>query len=498
MVNENERLPTGITGLDAILCGGLLPKRSYLVRGRAGTGKTTLGLHFLTATETNTEKSLFISFGESVHQIKRSAASIGIDVASIEFLDLSPTSEFFSKLKSYDIFSADAVEREPITRTITETLNQYQPGRVFVDSMTQLHYLAKDPYDFRRYISSFLRYLMERDITILFASEETDVVSDDDLLFISDGIIQLRLEASYRTVQIMKFRGSGFIQDRHTMRLTENGMVVFPKLIVSPTCQQEFEVQTISSGLSDLDEMLKGGLERGTVTLFSGPTGIGKTTLGLQFMKEAARRGERSVVYTFEEGEMMIKERCHALNIPIQDMLDTGMLSIVQIEPLNLTADEFAHMIRREVEDEDTRIVMIDSISGYKLSVLQGKDLIKQLHIQTQYLRTMGVTVILVNEIHRLADSFRATELEVSYLMDTIIYFRYVEYKGGLRRAIGVLKKRVSDFEKSMRELEFTEYGIRISKPLIGLHGMLSGNPKWSEPVDKSYQSEKEEETGKA
>lgn len=484
MVAEVERLTTGISGLDVILCGGLLPKRSYLVRGRAGTGKTTLGLHFLTASDTDMDKNLFISFGEAIHQIKASAQSIGIETERIEFLDLSPTSEFFSELKSYDIFSAVEVEREPITEKITEKLDSLQPTRVFVDSMTQLHYLAKDPYDFRRYISSFLRYLMERDITILFTSEETDVVSDDDLQFISDGIIQLRLELIRRTVRIVKFRGSDFIGDTHTMRLTETGMTVFPKLIEPESPADDFEVKPVSSGLSELDEMLKGGLERGTVSLFSGPTGVGKTTLGLQFMKEAAGRGERSVVYTFEEDEMTIKERCHGINIPIQDMLESGMLSIVQIEPLRLTSDEFAHMVRREVEEQDTRIIMIDSISGYKLS-MQGDDLIKQLHVQTKYLRMMGVTVILANETHRLADPLRATELDVSYLMDTIIYFRYIEHKGSLRRAIGVLKKRVSDFEKSMREMEFTEYGIRISKPLTGLRGLLSGDPKWAEIKEK-------------
>jgi len=477
-VDDLKRILTGVTGLDVILCDGLIEKRAYLVRGIAGTGKTTLGLHYLTAENASDRTNLFITFGESAEQIKKNAATINMDVDAIHFLDLSPSSDFFGNLESYDIFSSSEVEREPITKAITEKLDELQPGRVFIDAMTQLHYLSNDTYDFRRYILSFLRYLMDRNISIVFTSEESNTLADDELQFIADGVIHLRHELERRSIRVVKSRGSDFIGGYHTMRLTASGMVVYPRLIEPEEPDRDFSVKPLASGIAELDEMLHGGLERGTVSLITGPTGIGKTTLGLQFMKEAAGRGERSVIYAFEEDEMIIKKRCEGINIPVQEMLDNDMLHIVQIEPLQFTPDEFAHVIRHEIEDHDTRIVMIDSISGYRLS-MQGDDLIKHLHIQTKYLRMKGVTVILINEVHQLADPIRATGIEVSYLMDSIIYMRYIELKGSLRRAVGVLKKRVSDFEKSMREFEFTQYGIRVSKPLTDLHGLLTGNPTW-------------------
>lgn len=490
MVEDAKRLLTGVIGLDVILCDGLIENRAYLVRGQAGTGKTTLGLHFLTAGDTTDNKSLFITFGESIEQIKKNAEAINIDVNGVEFLDLSPSSTFFSELETYDIFSSSEVEREPITRRITEKLDELQPKRVFIDAMTQLHYLSPDNYDFRRYILSFLRYLMEHDITILFTSEENATVPDDDLQFIADGVIYLEQELWRRAVRIMKFRGSSFIGDFHTMRLTEDGMIVYPRLIEPEDHERSFDTKPMASGIAELDEMLKGGLERGTVTLITGPTGVGKTTFGLQFMKEAAGRGERSVIYTFEEDELTIKKRCHGINIPIQEMIDNEMLSIVQIEPLQLTPDEFAHMVRHEIEDENTQIVMVDSISGYRLS-MQGDDLIKHLHIQTKYLRAKSATVILVNESHRLADPIQATELDVSYLMDSIIFLRYIEANGALHRAIGVLKKRISDFEKTMREFEFSEYGIRVSKPLKLLRGLLTGMPYWADDAKDKAKDDK-------
>jgi len=493
-VPEQTRISTGIVGLDVVLCDGLIPNRAYLIHGKAGTGKTTLGLHFLTADDVTEEPSLCITFGETVEQLTSNARSIGMDVNNVHFLDLSPTSQFFQREEIYNVFSASEIERGPLAERITETMDALRPARVFIDAMTQLHYLTNNEHEFRRYIVSFLRFMMERQTTILFSSEDNSRLTDEDLRFISDGVIQLENHVTYRTIQVEKFRGSSMIEDTHTMRLTETGMKVFPRLIQPESPERDLPIEPISSGIPKLDEMLHGGLERGTVTLFTGPTGVGKTTMGLQFMKEAAERGERSVIYTFEEDELTIRRRCEGINLPVQEMLGSGMLSIVQIEPLQFTPDEFAHMVRREVEDNDARIVMIDSISGYRLSV-EGDDLIKHLHIQTKYLRTMGVTVILINEIHRIADPLRVTELNVSYLMDSIIFMRYIEVNGTLRRIIGVLKKRVSDFEKTVREVKFSASGIRVSKPLTGIQGVLTGNPALTIEVQNSEHEEESELT---
>lgn len=200
-------------------------------------------------------------------------------------------------------------------------------------------------------------------------------------------------------------------------------------------------------------------------------------------MKEAAGRGERSVIYAFEEGKETILSRCEAVNLPAYVMIDRGTLSIVSIEPLTYTPNQFANVVREEVEQNNARIVMIDSTSGYKLS-MQGEDLVCQLHSLCQYLKNMGVTVILVNETHTVAGGeFNLTEVGISYLADNLIFLRYLELDGRLRKAIGVLKKRVSDFERTLREFKITKYGIKVGEPLTKLRGILSGVPKW---IDKN------------
>ncbi len=474
------RVSTGITGLDEVLLGGVLPRRAYLVRGGPGHGKTTLGMHFLTTGVTEGEQVLFISLGETEGQLRDNAHASGFDIKGIQFLDLSPTMEFFAKAESYDIFSPAEVEREPTTQKIVESVEKIKPTRIFVDSMTQFRYLATDTFQYRKQMLSFVRFLVDKGATVLFASESSPEVPDDDLKFLSDGVIELESSPEGRTITVTKFRGSGYRPGNHSLRLGSRGMEVFPRL--EPGRQrQDFVSEPMSSGVPELDELLRGGLERGTITIITGPSGAGKTTLGLQFIKEAAGRGEHSVVYTFEEGAQTLMNRCEGINIPVRAMSENGSLSIIQIEPLRYTPDEFARLVRREVEVRKARIVMLDSVGGFGLS-MQGRDLTTTLHALCMYLKSVGVTVLLINEIETITGDFRVTDDKISYLADNIVFLRYLEIGGEMHKAIGVLKKRAGDFEKSLRRIDITRYGIKVGKPLKGLRGILTGMPEYTDP----------------
>lgn len=467
------RVSTGIEGLDEILYGGLIEKRAYLLRGGPGCGKTTLGLHFLTEGIAKGERCVFITMGEPETELRVNAKALGFDMDQVHFLDLSPNAAFFTEMQTYDIFSPAEVEREPVTQQILDQIGEIQPQRVFLDAMTQFRYLASDSFQFRKQVLSFLRFLVEQGSTILFTSEGTVAAPDDDLQFMSDGVIHLNFRPEGRTISVTKFRGSDFRSGDHAIRLTDNGMLVFPRLLPEQHTRK-FTKETIASGVPELDELLHGGLERGTITILTGPTGVGKTTLGLQFMKEAAGRGERSVVYTFEEMKDTLMQRCEALNIPVRSMVDRGTLSIVQIEPLHFTPDELARMVRTEVEENHASIVMIDSIAGYSVS-LHGIEVSTHLHALCKYLQNMGAAVILVNEVQSIAGEFHVSDLSISYLADNIVFLRYLELKGEIHKVIGVLKKRLSNFERTLREIEMTRYGIKVGRPLTNLQGILTG-----------------------
>lgn len=481
MVETKQRLSTGISGLDQILFGGLVQGRAYLIRGGPGTGKTTTGLHFLCNGLEQNEKSLLITLVEPSVVIKEDAVNRGFAIENLEFLDLSPTAKTIEENQGYDIFSPDQVEQTSMIEKIIEKILEYKPDRIFLDSVTQLRFLSADAFQFRKQILSFVRLAAERGATVIMASEGNEHVHDDDMQFISDGVINQEFKNDDRFVRISKFRGSDFNSGSHSLKMSGQGIQIFPKLR-SKGHGQKYTRESISSGIPELDEILHGGLERGTNTVLSGPSGVGKTTLGLQFMKEAAGRGEHSVIYTFEESADTLVKRSKEINIPIEQMIDRGTITVVKVDPLEFSPDEFTHMIRVEVEEKKASIVMIDSLSGYSLAFKNMSDentINRNIHSLNEYLKNMGVTIILINEMKNITGEFKATDAGLSYLADNIIFLRYLEVHGEIHKALGVLKKRLSDFEKSLHGLEITKYGIKVGKPLNNLRGVLSGNPEF-------------------
>jgi circadian clock protein KaiC len=169
--DQGQRLGTGVPGLEEILGGGFIPRRAYLVRGAPGSGKTILGLHFLTAGALQGEPCLFVTLGETEQQIRSNATSLNCDLQGVSFLDLSPAPEFFTEEQSYDIFHPSEVEREPITRKIIERVEAIKPTRVFLDALTQFRYLSTDHLEFHKQAFSFLRYLRESGATVVFTSD---------------------------------------------------------------------------------------------------------------------------------------------------------------------------------------------------------------------------------------------------------------------------------------------------------------------------------------
>ena len=453
-----------------------------MVRGGPGSGKTILGMHFLNWALQRGESCLLITFGESEGELTRNAERIGFRTEGIHFLDLSPDSSNFARGQEYDIFPPSEVEKEPITRRIREEVGARKPSRVFVDGLTQLRHITANPFQFRKETQAFLRFLCEIGSTVLFSSESNEG-PDDDLQFIADAVIELEFKETRRQASVVKFRGSDFRAGKHTLRLGDHGMTVFPRLLPDEFAV-EFQPEQIPFGLPELDQLTHGGLERGTITIITGPSGVGKSTLGMQFVGAAASRGERSVVYLFEEWKESLIRRSEAIRVPVRKLIADGSLSIVHVEPLRFTADEFALMVRQEVEERGAKIVMIDSVAGYRLS-LHDEELVAHLHALAKYLQNMGVAVLLINEVEDIIGGFRVTDLGVSYMSDNIIFLRYLERLGEMTKALGVLKKRLGDFEKTLRELTITAEGIRVGPKLSALRGILAGTPDWGPDAGK-------------
>jgi circadian clock protein KaiC len=479
MTDDVARLSTGITGLDEVCLGGLRPGRAYAVRGDPGAGKTILGYHWLTA-DPDTD-ALFVAFEESEVDVRRNAAELGFDLDDVEVLDLSPAEERFFEDDPYTVFAPDEVEQPTVTGRLAEALADDLPARVFVDPLSELRALSPDDHQFRRQAAALFGYLRREGSTVLFTTQPTRESSDEDLEFLADGTLDLRRSETGRTIEVKKFRGSDFRGGRHTLRITGSGLAVYPRL-VPDSHDAAYDYGQLASGVAGLDDLLGGGIERGTVTVVSGPTGVGKSTTAAQFLLAAAEQGERAVGYLFEESVASLRHRSASIGMPLADVLESGDLYLQAVEPLALSPDEFAARVREEVEERDAKVVLIDGTAGYRLSLQDERDdVVAELHALCRYLRNVGVTVLLTEEVTTVTGPFAATEERVSYLADTLVFLRYVEVRGEMRKAIGVLKKRLGDFEPTLRRLRITDQGLRVGDPMANLSGILTGTPEVTE-----------------
>lgn len=470
------RLSSGVAGLDQILDGGLIENRAYLVRGGPGLGKTTLGLHFLTAAKED-EATLFVGFQEPSDQIEANAKAVGVEVTRIHFLSLVPDEHFFTDQQGYDIFSSADVEQEPLAQAIVKAVEEVAPKRVFVDSLTQLRFLSADAFQYRKQVISFLRFLTQRGITVLFTSEHSQDVPDDDLQFMSDGVINLEIGHAGPAARVSKFRGSGFVNGRHHMRLGKRGMQVFPRLVPPATKKANDELKIWSSGCAKIDAILHGGLEAGTISLITGPAGVGKSTLAAQFAADAARKGASSALFLFEEDYNIFLRRTRSLGLGLDEAIDQGVVNIELVEPMRYLADEFSAKVLEQIKQNGVELVVLDSVAGFRLT-LDGEDVEARLHTFSKTLARMGVTVILINETQAVtSQEFQATEKGISYLSDNVIFLRYMEVEGSLAKALGVLKKRLSGFDNTMRNYVIGEGGLIMHDTVEGMHGVLSGMP---------------------
>lgn len=478
-----ERISTGVVGLDSLLDGGLFSERAYMVSGGPGTGKTTLCFHFLTAN--GQEPSLMITLDKNVEKLQWMAESLGLYSDSLILEDLSPGDIRDETRNSFDVMPSSELGLGPLVDKICQAVERHTPSRVAIEPLSTLWALAPDSYQFRRQCQALFNFLTERGATVMFSTEDTSAfqghVPVADLYFVADGIVSLERVKAGRMVSVTKFRGSGFTGGRQFMRLTGSGMEVFPQLMPRDRHRPGDRGQ-VQSGIAELDNMLKGGLDTATLTIISGPSGAGKTTLAMQFVTALAKQGEQALVCAFEESGESILLRCRALGLPVDDLIRDKSLEVRSIDPMRYAPDELAQALRREVEENGVRVVMIDGSAGYKVSVanlaVAGEDVSQRLHILCRYLVGAGVTVLLVNETPTIAsDTLATADPNITYFSDILISLRYIEIDSELQKTISIIKRRAGDFDNTLRRLEITDQGLKVGQPLREMQGILRGQP---------------------
>jgi circadian clock protein KaiC len=484
-MTADERASSGIADLDDILAGGFVRHRIHLIEGTPGTGKTTLGLQFLLAGREAGEKTVYITLSETAEELRSTAQAHGWSFDGIHVFELMPPETDPSGDAGQTMFHPSEVELGETMRVLFQEIERSKPARIVVDSLSEVRLLAQSALRYRRQILALKQFLARRSTTVLMLDDMTSETHDLQLHSIAHGVITLEQRAldygaERRRLRVTKMRGVRFRGGYHDYTIRTGGIEVFPRLIAAEH-GATFKKEVVRSVSPELDEMLGGGIHRGTSTLLIGPAGSGKSSVAMSYLVAAAKRGEHGALFAFDESAQSIRDRSAGLGMAIEPFVVEGRILLEPINPAEMSPGEFTQRARRTVEENDSKVVVIDTLNGLLNAMPEERHLILQVHELLTFLSQAGVLTILVIAQHGMLGQMH-NPLDLSYISDTVLLLRFFEARGEIRKAISVIKKRVGSHQSSIREFRLSGKGLQVGEPLTEFQGIMTGVPSYAGP----------------
>jgi circadian clock protein KaiC len=422
-----------------------------------------------------------VSLSETREELEAIASSHGWDIKGVPVFELAAGFEYLNLSEQNTLFEPSEVELAEVTRKLLLEFERVKPTRVVFDSLSELRLLAQSALRYRRQLLALKQHFSSHGSTVLMADDRTSEAGDVQLQSLAHGVISLEqlaplYGAERRRLRVVKMRGVNFRGGYHDFRIERGGLKVYERLVASEH-HRPFDPEMVKSGGDGIDELLGGGLDRGTSALFIGPAGAGKSALAAQYALAAAARGDSASIYAFDEGLATLIARTASLGMPVHEMMTNGRLRMQQIDPAEMSPGELVDAVRDEVEARRTRVIVLDSLNGYLASMPEEKFLVVQLHELLSYLRQRGVLTILTVAQAGMVGPM-TSPVDVSYLADTVVLLRFFELRGEIRKAVSVIKRRVGRHARDIRELVLDERGVRVGERLSALQGVLSGVPR--------------------
>jgi circadian clock protein KaiC len=473
-----KRLSTGVPGLDQILDGGL-PEYSFnLLAGAPGCGKTTLVHQFTFANASDERPALYFTVvGEPPLKMLRYQQQMDFFDAEkagtvIRFVDLSP-----------EVLTGDL---QRVLDKIVELVEASGPSIVVVDSFRTLLRAKKGQGSAELELQAFLQrlavHLTTWQVTSFLIGEYGEHELHDNPVFtVADGIVWLTQaregNAVVRKMEVMKMRGAATLPGLHTFRISSGGVHVFPRMAPIEDRARQLNEKRCRTGIEALDAMMGGGIPAGDITLVAGPSGIGKSMVATHFLSEALKQGERCVLGMFEEHPMDYLQRTTQMGFELEPAYRAGTLKLLSMRPLDLSADEILHQVREMVAEVGATRLVIDSLNGVELALAPTfrDDFRESLYRMVGHLSSTGVNVMFTIELIESFDDIRFSPHSISFLAQNVLFLRYVEIEGRLRRMLAVVKMRRSAHSPIMREFEIGPHGLVLLDPLNEYEGILRG-----------------------
>jgi len=480
------KVKTGVEGFDEIAHGGIPQGRSTLISGTSGSGKTIFSMQFLVAgIEIYAENGVFVTFEEIPDDIIKNMLGFGWDLSrylkegKFAFVDASPSEDESVEVGEFDLGAFLA--------RLLHAVEKVGAKRMAIDSISALFPRYTDQAKIRRELYRIAAKLKKIGITTLITAEkigeaEGRVGRFGVEEFVSDNVILLHncLDEEHRdrrrSIEILKFRGTSHETQDTPLLVRSDGINVFPRPKPSYAGQKSSTVK-ITTGIGQLDQMLFGGYYEDSVTLISGPSGVGKTVLALQFMVEGARKGENGLFFAFEESQEQLYRNAESFGWQLRELVKEGKVKLICSVPEELKAEEHYKRIKDIVEAAHVKRFVIDSLSALERIYAPNKfrEFVIGLNV---YLKNKGVTSLITDTISTLLDVSEITESNLSTMADNVILIKYVEVEGKIKRALAVIKARASEHDKQLHELVIDNKGISLGKGFLGLENLMGGSAK--------------------
>ncbi len=480
--NGVRLVPTGVSGLDQIMQGGLSEGRSTVAIGAAGTGKTTLGGQFLSAACREGQGAVFVTFEETASDLRRNFSNLGIDVGAWEsqelwrFVDASPVGEIAA------LDEGDDINFDTLMAQIGHAVDATAATRLVLDSLNVALESARDRRRARQQLRRLSGDLRRLGLTVLMTLEVAGDSDGASLLgfeqFVVDNVVILRnsleQEKRRRTIEVLKMRGAMHRKGEFPFTvLPRQGIVVIPLSVLELT--QSSTDTRISSGNAELDKICEGGFFRDSVVLVSGATGTGKTLLVTEFLAGGAAAGERSLLFAFEESRDQIFRNAKGWGHDFEDFERRGLLRVEATYPETASLEDHLVEMTHQLQTFRPARVAIDSLSALERSGgLRGFR--EFIIVLTSYVKGQQVAGLFTSSAPTLLGGSSATDGHISTLTDSIILLRYVELESEVKRGITVLKMRGSGHDRRIRQFTIDDKGMHIGEPFAGVSGILSGH----------------------
>lgn len=482
-----DRIATGIPDLDPILEGGFLKGGVYLVQGPPGSGKTVFGNQLCYLHAKSGGQAVFLTL------LAESHTRMLAHMRRMAFFDPALVPDRIFYVSGLKILETDGLPG--LVRSLRETIASRGASLVVIDGFVSAEEAAPTPKQLKKFIHEVqsITAMTGSTALLLSSTERSSVIRPEHTMV--DGIIELSDDLArrgpLRQMRVRKMRGTDQIRGQHTVEITNAGIVIHPRLEVQLSRPAGADEVTpgharMAIGIAGLDEMLRGGLPENSKTMLLGPTGTGKTILGMQFLAEGARRGDRGVLFGFYERPEALRLKSDRLNLGFTEMVDEGLIEVVWQPLVENVIDILGERLFAAIKRTRARRLFIDSLQGFQLALDDYPERIRGVFSAiADELERMGVTCVYTIENREIFGPIVEMPVPgISSIAHNLLLFRYLELNSRLHRLLSIVKVRDSDYDSTVRELRITDRGIELDRvfpgaeaPVVGT-GMTSGAVK--------------------